>query len=77
MVLEGAMFLVLILTALLRPRGPTWALALFLIVYCLLASFTESGMGEASSYLLDLTVAASLLVPRAGATSRRLRSGVS
>jgi hypothetical protein len=37
-------------------------LALFLILYCLFASFTETGMGEASTYLLDLTVAASLLV---------------
>jgi O-antigen/teichoic acid export membrane protein len=62
--LEGAMFLVLILTAVLRPRGPTRALALFFIVYCLFSSFTESGMGEPSSYLLDLTIAASLLVPR-------------
>jgi O-antigen/teichoic acid export membrane protein len=60
-VLEGAMFLTLLLTAILRPRGPTRALALFLIVYCLVASFTESGMGGASPYLLDLTVAASLL----------------
>jgi O-antigen ligase len=69
MVLEAAMFLVLILTALLRPRGPTRALALFLIVYCLFASFTETGMGEASPYLLDLVVAASLLVPRAANSS--------
>ena len=37
-------------------------MALFLIIYCLFASFTETGMGEASPYLLDLTVAASLLV---------------
>ncbi len=39
------------------PRGPARAMALFLIVYCLFASFTETGMGEASPYLLDLTVA--------------------
>jgi hypothetical protein len=61
-VLEGVMFLVLLGAALLRPRGPARALALFLILYCLFASFTETGMGEASTYLLDLTVAASLLV---------------
>ena len=67
MVLDALIFLVLILTALLRPRGPTRAFALFLIVYCLFASFTETGMGEASPYLLDLTVAASLLVPRSAA----------
>ena len=61
-VLEGVMFTVLLAIALLRPRSPARAIALFLIVYCLCASFTESGMGEASAYLLDLTVAASLLV---------------
>ena len=60
--LEAVMFLVLLGAALLRPRGPARALALFLILYCLFASFTETGMGEASTYLLDLTVAASLLV---------------
>ena len=60
-ILDGAMFVLLLFTALLRPRGRTRALALFLIVYCLVASFTESGMGIASPYLLDLTVAASLV----------------
>jgi O-antigen/teichoic acid export membrane protein len=69
-VLVASAFLVLIFTALLRPRGPTKALALFLIVYCLLASYTETGMGEASAYLLDLTIAASLLVPRAAIKQR-------
>ena len=62
MILEAAMFCVLLTIALLRPSSPARAIALFLIVYCLCASFTESGMGEASTYLLDLTVAASLLV---------------
>jgi O-antigen ligase len=61
-ILEGIIFLVLLVGAMLRPRGPARAMALFLIVYCLFASFTETGMGEASTYLLDLTVAASLLV---------------
>ncbi len=65
-VLEGIMFLVLILAAVLGPRGPTRALALFLIVYCLVSSYTETGMGEPSIYLLDLVLAASLLVPRGG-----------
>lgn len=67
--LEGACFLGLLLVALLRPRGPTRALALFLIVYCLASSFTETVVGGASTYLLDLTLAASLLVgplPAAG-----------
>jgi hypothetical protein len=73
-VLEAAMFLLLLITALLRPRGPTRAFALFLIVYCLFSSFAESGMGEPSSYLLELTLAASLLVPRL-ALPRRLKAG--
>jgi hypothetical protein len=53
--------LLLLLTAILRARGPTRALALFLIVYCLIAGITESGLGGPSPYLLDLSVAASLL----------------
>ncbi|HLX88624.1 MAG TPA: O-antigen ligase family protein [Acidimicrobiales bacterium] len=64
-VVEAIMFLGLLLTAALQPRGPTRALALFLIVYCLFSSYTDTGMGEASIYLLDLTLAASLLVARA------------
>jgi O-antigen ligase len=67
-VLEGAMFMVLLLAALLRPPSPARAMALFLILYCLVASFAETGLGDASSYLLDLALAASLLclpLPRA------------
>jgi hypothetical protein len=44
-----------------RPQGPHRALALFLVVYCVFASFTESGLSEASPYLLELTLAASLV----------------
>jgi hypothetical protein len=33
------------------------------VSYCLVASFTEVGFTDVSPYLLDLTVAASLLVP--------------
>lgn len=62
-VLEAVMFGLLLLLALLRPRGPTSAMALFLILYCFVSTFTQTGMGEPSIYLLDLTVAASLLVP--------------
>ena len=57
-----AMMLVcLFVTAFLQPRGIRRALALFLLTYCTLASFTEVGFTDASTYLLDLTVAASLL----------------
>ncbi len=55
--------LFLLVTAYLQPRGVRRALALFLITYCLVASFTEDGFTDVSPYLLDLTVAASLLVP--------------
>jgi hypothetical protein len=53
----------LLVTAYFQPRGVGRALALFLITYCLVASFTEDGFTDVSPYLLDLTLAASLLVP--------------
>lgn len=70
-VFEGAMLLALLLTALLRPRGPTKAIALYLITYCFLAAITQTGLGDVSTYLLDLTLASSLLMPplRKGAPS--------
>lgn len=45
------------------PRGIERALALFLTTYCLITSFTEIGFTSASPYMLDVAVAASLLVP--------------
>ncbi len=60
------MLLYLIAAAYFAPRGVQRALALFLVVYCLIASFTEVGFTDASPYLLELTLAASLLVPSAG-----------
>jgi hypothetical protein len=56
-----AFLLVLLLAAITRPAGPRRAIALFFITYCVTASFTETGLGDASPYLLDLAVAASLL----------------
>lgn len=55
------MIVVLLLTAFIRPPGVRRALALFIIAYCVLASFTEDAFSDASPYLLDLVVAASLL----------------
>jgi hypothetical protein len=52
----------LFVTAFFQPPGLRRALALFLTTYCLLASFTEDSYSDASTYLLHLTVAASLLV---------------
>lgn len=54
--------LFLLVAAAFKPRGPKRALALFLIAYCLVASFTETGLSDASPYLLELTLAASLLI---------------
>jgi len=59
----AAMLIFLLVDAYFQPRGARRALALFLIGYCLVASFTEVGFTDASTYLLDLTVAASLLMP--------------
>ena len=47
--------------AALRPPSPQRACAVFLILYCIVASYTEVGLGDASPYLLNLAVAASLL----------------
>ncbi|MQA14200.1 MAG: O-antigen ligase domain-containing protein [Pseudonocardiaceae bacterium] len=52
----------LIITAALRPPSPERACAIFLVLYCVVASYTEVGLGDASLYLLHLAVAASLLV---------------
>jgi hypothetical protein len=45
-----------------QPRGVQRAVALFLVTYCAVASYTEVGFTDASTYLLDLAVAASLLM---------------
>jgi hypothetical protein len=66
-----AILLVLLLSAVTRPAGPNRAIALFIVVYCVTASFTETGLGDASPYLLDLAVAASLLVSPPRLTGRR------
>ena len=52
----------LLVAAWFAPRGLERALALFLIVYCLIASFTETGFTDASTYMLEVALAASLLV---------------
>jgi hypothetical protein len=56
----------LFVNAFFQPRGIHRALALFLLTYCTVASYTEVGFADVSTYLLHLAVAASLLlVPRA------------
>ena len=58
-----AMVLYLLVAAFFQPPGTGRALALFLITYCLIASFTQVGFAQPTTYLLELTLAASLMVP--------------
>lgn len=53
----------LLVATFFQARSVYRSLALFFVVYALLASFTEDGITNASAYMLDVTVAASLLVP--------------
>jgi hypothetical protein len=65
-IVDAALLIILILLAATQMRGVRRALALFLVAYCLMASITETGLGDASPYLLELVVAASLLAAPAG-----------
>lgn len=65
-VVQVAFFLLLLGMAVTHVRGARRALALFLIVYGIVASVTEVGTADASIYILDLVVAAALLVPEPG-----------
>ncbi|MDQ3886176.1 MAG: O-antigen ligase domain-containing protein [Actinomycetota bacterium] len=47
--------------AALRPPSPGRACAVFLLVYCLIASYTQVGLGDVTGYLLHFVVAATLL----------------
>jgi hypothetical protein len=76
-VIDGLMLASLLVLAWLRPRSPQRAIALFILVYSLIASFTETGLGTASPYMLDLAVAGSLLAtPQPQPFRRRLAPGV-
>jgi hypothetical protein len=69
-VVSASALLFVLITAYFTPRGVKRSLALFLATYCLVASFTETGFSDASTYLLELTLAASLLVT-SGVNRRR------
>lgn len=62
-ILSAIVLLFVIVSAFFMPRGKSKALALFLATYVLIASFTETGFSDASTYLLELTLAASLIMP--------------
>jgi O-antigen ligase len=68
----AAILVFLLLAAYFQSSGLRRALALFIIVYCLLASFTEDSFNDASSYMLHLVVAASLILPAYRAVSSRM-----
>jgi hypothetical protein len=59
----AAILLFLLVAAFFQPTGARRAIALFLVTYCLVASFTEDGFTDATPYMLDLAVAASVLLP--------------
>lgn len=59
--LQVTALLIVLGTALARPRGHQRAVGLFVVGYCTMASITETGLGAPSPYLLDLAVAAAVL----------------
>lgn len=62
----ATMMLFLIVTAFFRPPSTERALAFFLLTYALVASYTQVGFTDATTYLLEVTLAASLLAPSHG-----------
>lgn len=52
----------LVVNAYFQPRSMERALALFLVVYCIMASITETGITDVSPYILEVTLAASMMV---------------
>ena len=66
----AAMLLFLFVTACFRARGVRRALALFLVTYCAVTSYTESGLSAPSMIFLYLAIAASLIVPSAADNSQ-------
>ncbi|WP_235998893.1 O-antigen ligase domain-containing protein [Qaidamihabitans albus] len=60
-VIVAAFLGTLLVASVLRPPSPARACAIFLVTYCLVTSYTEAGLGDASPYLLYLALAAALL----------------
>jgi hypothetical protein len=69
-VIEVALLAILLVTALTRPAGPGPAVAIFLIVYCIFSSTTQTGMSGPTGILLDLAVASAILRRPSGAGAR-------
>ena len=64
-VICAAILVFLLVTAYFQPRGVQRALALFLVTYCLRGVVHRGRLHRRFPYLLELTLAASLLVPSA------------
>lgn len=64
-VICAAMLLFVLVAIFFQPPRVERSLALFLATYCLIASFTQVGFATVTTYLLELTLAASLLMPSA------------
>jgi hypothetical protein len=71
----GLIILFLIIAACVQVRNVNRALALFLAIYILVASFTEDGITNPSPYLLDAAIAASLIAAPVLTRKRRPFSG--
>jgi hypothetical protein len=67
----ASLLIFLFIAASFVPRGAPRAIALFLTTYTLIASFTETGFSDASSYLWELALAAAMV---AAAGTGRLTS---
>lgn len=72
--IDGLLVLFVLVAAAFKPPGARRAIALFIAVYCLVASFTETSLSDATTYVLELTLAASLVVTP---NSRLLRNRAS
>jgi O-antigen ligase len=59
----------LIFAAVAQPPSPARACAVFLLVYGLVASYTQVGLGDVNSYVLHFAVAAALLAKSTPATA--------
>jgi len=73
-IVSAAMAVYLLVAAFFQPPSTRRALALFLVTYCLIASLTQVGFSEPTTYLLELTLAASLMVRRAAPGQNTLTS---
>jgi O-antigen ligase len=66
-----ALFIWLLMRALMRPADLARALSIFLTVFCLTSSYTDVGVGDASPTMLHLAAAASLAVAAVAPKSER------